>query len=83
MFTRKTAKSILRLSVAIGTGTILNSTVRNQVGPPKNKIDEITVKSATFAVGAAVSKRTSSYADEAVDQVADAINEIKSAFNQK
>ena len=82
MITRETIKSIVRLTVALGTGQVVDGVITRNAGVPKNAPAKVVQKTTSFVVGGAIAQKTAPYADNAVDQVADCINEIKNALKK-
>lgn len=63
----KIATIATRVVVTAGVGTIVNQTVKNNVGP-RNKIQKITVPAGSFAIGGVVSNVAVAHAVETVTE---------------
>lgn len=64
------AKKIVSTIVGIGTAKIVNDIVESNVDTD-NVYQKVTVKSASVAIGYAVSETTSNYTDRKIDEIVD------------
>jgi len=83
MITRKTIKSIVRLTVAIGVGRVTHGVIAQTTGAPKNLADKAVMGTSALVVGGFVAEKTAPYADKTVDDLFESIDEIKAAFAKK
>ena len=73
-------KKITSTIVAVGTGKITYAIIRNNV-ETENIVDQVTVAAGSFAIGGIVAKASEQYTNQMIDEVAEAINNIKDAVN--
>jgi hypothetical protein len=79
---RDIAKKVAIALVQYGCGTIVYSTIKNNVKP--TPIDhKIAVGAASMALGGVVSKAAAQYVEEKVDDLFDKIDEIMIKKNQE
>lgn len=81
MFTRNTAKAIVRLVVAIGTYKIVGQVIDKNTDPPEKLTDKVTIRAGKVAIAGVVAVKAEKYSDGLVDQIGDGINEFKRALN--
>jgi hypothetical protein len=78
MITRNTVKAAVNLLVAVGTGTIIGSTVRNNVNLHEAPITtKVPVVLATSAISVTVAQAVRPATERKIDDIAEMIDMIK------
>lgn len=70
------AKATARIVVGLGTTTVTNSIIRNNVSP-SNMIEQISTAVASVVIGSMASEATKSHTDAKIDEFVDAVKSIK------
>lgn len=73
-------KLVARIVVGVGTTTVSNSIIKNNV-EPANLIEQISVGVASVVIGSMASEATKSHTDTQIDKIVDAWNSKSSKEN--
>lgn len=76
-FNRNTVKMIVSGLVGLGTYKIARDAVKNNTDDSDNRLDQVAVPVASVAIASAASASTKTYSDQFIDQIFDAVDEMK------
>ncbi len=70
------AKLGAKIVVHLGTGTIVNAIVRNNVAPA-NAFEKISIPAGSFAIGGIVANAAKQYTEDLIDDIVNAVSKAK------
>ncbi|AVO25296.1 hypothetical protein PBI_GRAVY_56 [Gordonia phage Gravy] len=76
MLNLNTIKLVTSTIVGLGTTKIITTIIKNNVDP-QNAVDAVTITAGSFVLGGMVADASKQYTDKTIDNIADAIKNLK------
>lgn len=80
--TQNLVKGVVTLATSVSTYAVTTAVIKNNLAPGETKAQKAMIATGSYVIGQTVAERTRRWTDTKVEQIFDAIDEIKGQVNK-